>query len=325
MTPAEAPLLSVRLITYQHEPYIAQAIEGVLSQRTRFPFELVIGEDASHDGTRLVCEQYQARWPEQIRLLPAAPNRGMAANHLVTLQACRGEYVALCDGDDYWIDTEKLQLQVDFLEQRRDCTLCFHDAYSEHVDGRRERWMKRPWRAGYGAEALFDEWLITTSSLVFRNPRLADYPRYMQIATHEDLALFVYLADQGAIGYLDRVMGVYRRHPGGVMNSFAGIAFADRQIAFLTEMDKWFAGKYRRPIHRRIAAQHRYIAKLLARAGQRWAAIKQLRCSMRYSKRPGLVWLADTAKILLLAALPERVRRAALSERVETEGAAESR
>jgi glycosyltransferase involved in cell wall biosynthesis len=312
MVPVEPPLLSVRLITYQHEPFISEAIEGVLSQRTRFRFELVIGDDASTDGTRSICQRYQERWPDTIRLLPSACHRGMAGNHLAALEACRGEYVALCDGDDYWIDPGKLQRQVDFLEEHRECVLCFHDAFSEYEDGRRERWMKRPWNPSYDAPALFREWLITTSSLLFRNPRLDAYPRYMQLATHEDLALLLYLADRGRIGYLDRVMSVYRRHAAGVMTSYSGIEFARQEIAFLGEMDAWFGGKYGKPIRERIAGLHRYVAKLLAIGGYRREALHELGISARHAKPPGLSVIKDAARILGFVALPARARAALL-------------
>ena len=112
------PLVSIIMITYNHERFIAQAIEGVLMQETGFPFELVIGEDCSTDGTRAVCEKYAREHPDRIRLLPAERNLGMNLNARRTLRACRGKYIANCEGDDLWTDAGKLQRQAEYLERK---------------------------------------------------------------------------------------------------------------------------------------------------------------------------------------------------------------
>lgn len=119
--------VSALIVTYNHEAYIAQAIEGILMQETDFPIELVIGEDCSTDRTREICLEYQRKHPELIRLLLNEKNIGMMPNFVQTLQACRGKYVALCEGDDYWTDPLKLQKQVDFLEENLNISLYGHN------------------------------------------------------------------------------------------------------------------------------------------------------------------------------------------------------
>ncbi len=121
------PLVSVHMITYNHESYIAQAIEGVLAQKTTFPFELVIGEDCSTDGTRRVALEYQRKHPQIIHLLPSEKNLGLMVNAYRTDKACRGKYIAYCEGDDFWQRTDKLQLQVDFLESHPEVGLVHSD------------------------------------------------------------------------------------------------------------------------------------------------------------------------------------------------------
>jgi len=111
------PLVSVKMITYNHAPYLAQAIEGVLAQATDFPIDLVIGEDCSTDGTRQIALDYQKKHPGVIRVLVSDRNVGMHENARRTENACRGRYIAICEGDDYWHDPRKLQTQVDFLEK----------------------------------------------------------------------------------------------------------------------------------------------------------------------------------------------------------------
>ena len=110
------PIVSVDMVTYNHAPYIGRAIEGVLRQETDFPIELVIGEDCSTDGTREVVFDYQSRHPKIIRVISSDKNVGANANANRTLQACRGKYVAFCEGDDYWHHPQKLRKQVEFLE-----------------------------------------------------------------------------------------------------------------------------------------------------------------------------------------------------------------
>jgi glycosyltransferase involved in cell wall biosynthesis len=125
------PLVSVLMMTYNHIAYIAQAIEGVLRQKVSFPIELVIGEDCSTDGTREVALEYQQRYPDIIRVLAWEKNVGMTRNGYDTTKACRGKYIAFCEGDDYWHHPDKLQRQADHLESHPECGLVFssYDVY----------------------------------------------------------------------------------------------------------------------------------------------------------------------------------------------------
>ena len=121
------PLVSVCMITYNHAPYIAQAIEGVLQQETDFPVELVIGEDCSTDGTREIVFDYQKRYPETIRVVTSETNVGMWANSRRTHVACRGKYMTFCEGDDQWHHPKKIKKQVEYLESHPKCGLVHSD------------------------------------------------------------------------------------------------------------------------------------------------------------------------------------------------------
>ncbi|MDO9634668.1 MAG: glycosyltransferase [Paludibacter sp.] len=107
------------MITYNHESFIAKAIEGVLMQQTTFNFELIISDDCSTDLTRKICEKYRHEHQQIINLILPNNNLGIIRNSIETLCACSGKYIAICEGDDYWIDPFKLQKQVDFLEQNQ--------------------------------------------------------------------------------------------------------------------------------------------------------------------------------------------------------------
>jgi glycosyltransferase involved in cell wall biosynthesis len=119
------PLVSVSIVTYNQEQYIKQTLDSVLAQVTNFPFEIVIGEDASTDQTRHICQMYADKHPDVIRVLDTPHNLGSVPNFMRTLKATRGKYIALLDGDDYWIDPQKLQKQVDLFEKDDKMSLCF--------------------------------------------------------------------------------------------------------------------------------------------------------------------------------------------------------
>lgn len=125
---AKEPIVSVRMSTYNHEPYIAQAIEGVVTQETEYPFELIIGEDCSTDRTREIVFEYQKKYPDIIRVIAWDKNVGMRKNGRRAYMACRGKYIAICEGDDYWHHPGKLQKQIDFLENHPDYGMVHSDA-----------------------------------------------------------------------------------------------------------------------------------------------------------------------------------------------------
>jgi glycosyltransferase involved in cell wall biosynthesis len=128
------PLVSVKMITYNHAPFIAKAIEGVLQQKTTFPFELVIGEDCSTDGTREIVFEYQKKYPDIIRVITSDMNVGMKKNGYRTSKACRGKYIAYCEGDDYWHHPDKMEKQADYLESHTEYGLVFSNYDVYHVE-----------------------------------------------------------------------------------------------------------------------------------------------------------------------------------------------
>lgn len=135
------PVVSVKMITYNHRPYVANAIEGVLRQQSSYPFELVIGEDCSTDGTRDIVLHYQKEYPTHVRVITSDSNVGMVRNGFRTEWACRGKYIAWCEGDDYWHHPLKLQKQVDYLESHPEVGLVHSGADTYYVTTkRRVRW-----------------------------------------------------------------------------------------------------------------------------------------------------------------------------------------
>lgn len=129
------PVVSVIILTYNQEKTVGRAIESVLSQKTNFAFEIVIGEDGSTDRTREICEDYARKYPEVITLLPKAPNKGVVRNYFDAFRATRGVYIADCAGDDRWSDETKLQNQRDFMNHNTDVAIYFTSWTNVDLEG----------------------------------------------------------------------------------------------------------------------------------------------------------------------------------------------
>ena len=167
------PLVSVNILTYNHKPYINKAIEGVLQQKTSFPLEIVIGEDCSTDGTREIVFSYQKAYPDIIRVITSDNNVGMCNNGIRTERACRGKYIAWCEGDDYWHHPLKLQMQVDYLETHPDVGFVHSGLDTYYVEtNHRNRWIRKPIDDHYDEDAflkiLKSEYVVGTLTVMAR-------------------------------------------------------------------------------------------------------------------------------------------------------------
>lgn len=222
--------LTVLVVTYNHARFIGAAIESVLAQETDFDFEIIVSEDCSTDGTRQIVRRFAEAHPDRIRLLLS--ERNLNDNTVVRrgLEAAAGQYVALLDGDDYWTSTNKLQIQVDFLERHPDCSACFHNVMVVYDDGGAEshpfHGHEPPGRISAavpaprtGIEEIVRANYVSTSSLVFRSNASRPLPGWFDGLAIGDWALNVVIAQHGALAYLDETLGVYRVHPGGIWTS----------------------------------------------------------------------------------------------------------
>ncbi len=250
--------VSVFLITYNHEKYIAQAIEGVLAQKTNFAFELVIGEDFSKDGTRKICEAYATKYPDIINLLPSDKNYGPMGNAIRVFEACKGEYIALCEGDDYWTDQLKLQKQVDFMDMHPDYSMCFSDI--EVIDEMNwglpdERYFPKVEKDTLGIEdfILTDVSIVPTATLLFRNLLPRPFPDFYYTTFSGDLFLHLFFADKGKAKHFKEKMAVYRNHEGGLTKSPEQIEKTYNNIfGFYITMNEYLGFKYDGLIRQRL-------------------------------------------------------------------------
>lgn len=215
--------LTICCVTYNHKKYISQALESFVSQETHFRFQVLVGDDASTDGTTDIVNQYAKKYPEIIKPIIHKKNVGPFLNSLSLYQAARTQYVSICDGDDYFIDTKKLQKQVDFLDAHPDYSVCFHPVrvFYENQDREDEIYPSDNIISKVHNLSISDLLkcnFMQTNSIVFRwRFRDEDIRKFL---SHEiapgDYYLNLLHAQMGKIGFLPDVMSVYRRNDGGI-------------------------------------------------------------------------------------------------------------
>lgn len=265
MTYEEEPLVSVCCITYNHESFIRNALDGFLSQETNFPIEIIIHDDASTDDTARIIEEYQREHPQKIFPILQTENqysKGVKPYSEFVFPRARGKYIAICEGDDYWTDPQKLQKQVDVLE--RDDTLvgCFHEAiieYDEHdVLFSRENHNDLNQGAFSLKDILESEWLIPTASLVFRNVGIK-FPEMVKKMKVGDFALCCLVFSKGPGYYINEPMARYnKRNPTSFTNSkfiLDNITTKTDRIRFLVWLNRHTDHQYSQDIEDRLVRE----------------------------------------------------------------------
>ena len=219
--------VSVLMLTYNHEKYIADAIESVVKQQADFSFELVIGEDRSTDDTARICREYQEKYPDLIKLTINEENLGLQENFIRTYNQCSGEYMAICEGDDFWINKHKLQIQADFLDQHKEYSACFHRALNYY----QEDGSKSIGNGGYQKKVntvfdIINSNPITNVTVMFRLGLFGELPSWFSKVTSYDFAIHVLNAEHGDVYFMNKVMAVYRQHK----ESIWSMATSEKQI-----------------------------------------------------------------------------------------------
>jgi len=210
------PLVSVHIVTYNQEAYVARAIEGALQQQTDFAVEIVVGEDCSQDGTRDIVWRYQREHPERMRVITSDHNVGALENSNRVLGVCRGKYIAICDGDDYWTDPCKLQKQVDFLEAHPEYGMCCHDVDVVCDGVARFCTFAEPPSGVFSFEDAVKRHFIPTPSLVWRHELMTAIPLWLKGCVSVDLFLELLLLDRKPGYYVHETMAVKVDNAGSV-------------------------------------------------------------------------------------------------------------
>lgn len=253
-------LVSISCMTYNHEKYIKDAIEGFLMQKVNFDYEILIGEDCSTDNTRQIVEKYVEKYPDKIRIITSEKNVGSKKNVLRVHKEAKGKYIAVCEGDDYWTDPLKLQKQVDYMENHPDCSLCYHAAMVVRADNRVTGKILRPSKENgiCSIEDIF-RWVapLPTASTIYPKRLMDNPPEFYKKAPVGDYPLAIELSTRGYVYYIDEVMSAYRV---GVKGSWTDrmkftklkIEFFDGILWMLKEFDSYSKYKYSQIVEKSI-------------------------------------------------------------------------
>jgi len=266
--------VSVLVLAYNHERFVAQTLDSVLMQQVGFDWEVVVGEDCSMDGTAAIVRRYADRHPDRIRVLPRERNLGMHRNFADAWAACRGQYVAILEADDYWTSPTKLSRQAEFLDARPDYTECFTDVEVFHEDGSHPRRRLRP-PAERDTWRLLDvlEWnFVPQCSVMFRRGVVAEWPAWFYGIPLPDWSLHLLHAERGPIGYIPEVTAAYRLHPGGIHSGQSEIAKTEAVAAVYRAINAHLGFTYDRAIRTRIARNWFGVAVACAERGDREGA-----------------------------------------------------
>ncbi len=214
----ERPLLTVLTMAHNHEKYIAECMDSVLAQKTDFPVHHVVLDHFSTDGTREIISQYAAKYPSIKPVLPAYGSQYWSNVRELFIR-CKSKYAALCDGDDYFIDDGKLQMQVDFLEQNPACSMVFHPVILTFEDGQKPLVfpglpdLPRGLRKSYYLSDIVKNNFIRTNTVVYRWRFRDGLPDWFNCSVCPgDWYWHLLHAEVGKIGFITRLMSVYRRH-----------------------------------------------------------------------------------------------------------------
>lgn len=252
-------LVSVLCTTYNHKNYIRQCLDSMVGQKTDFPFEIIVRDDCSTDGTSDIIREYAEKYPGIVIPYILEENyfsKGMTNISFAKMFGMsRGKYIAICEGDDFWTDPEKLQVQADYLEANPDCSLCVTASHYANADGTLQT--NRVFRTDtvsrdLAIEEILQGWTAATNTVVYRKACLEEdvVIPFLGTCVNEDFARMVYLALKGRVHYLDRLTGAYRvGNPG----SFSDDTHKRPEVykartleyaAMLERIDAYTEGKY---------------------------------------------------------------------------------
>ncbi|MCU4176721.1 glycosyltransferase family 2 protein [Carboxylicivirga sp. N1Y90] len=259
------PLVSVVVPTYRHEKFIDECINSIISQKTNFSFEIIIGEDGSDDDTLAICKKYAEKHTNLIRLFIRDRNTSNYLEGNKTLfrfnnawcrESARGKYIAMCEGDDYWTDSLKLQKQADFLESNPDYTLCFHAAdvflQKEHRITK-DTITKVPSESTSISHLIVRGNYIHTPTVMHRRENVVSPPPEFFYSIVGDYFLNMLSAEKGLIKYLPETMAIYRIHSGGVWSTKAEKSRMIEWIKLLIALLRYFSRQRNDKITKQIA------------------------------------------------------------------------
>jgi glycosyltransferase involved in cell wall biosynthesis len=312
--------ISVICLTYNHRAYIEKCLQGFVAQKTNFPFEVIVHDDASTDGTVDIIKEYARNYPEIIHPVLQEHNqwsRGENISKLFIYPLIRGEYVAFCEGDDYWTDENKLQKQADFLDNHPDFAVCFHPV--------RIKWENRSCKGELfphpsfrfnkevlDLQDLLKHNFIQTNSVLmrwrFHKESVELIPDKIMPA---DWFIFLLHAELGKIGFLPEVMSVYRKHDAGIWHGARRrpewfIRRAPLSIRFFEKMEEYFSYCHHGELvflqhGRRLALEDQEKGKSLLRTLARCCRFMQVPAMLLFARGRKREYWKNYGKALLVS------------------------
>lgn len=281
--------MSVVVLAYNHEKFLSQTLDGILAQEVDFSYEIVVGEDCSTDQTRRLVQAYEQRYPAVFNPIYHPHNVGMGANFKACLEACRGQYIALVEGDDYWTNPRKLRKQVAWLDEHPDFSLCFHPMSNHYEDGSRPDHVPREYlKDTYPFDDFLaaNESIASTASLVLRNGLLA-WPDWLFTVAPIDYPLVVLYAELGKVKLLPEVMGAYRVHPGGIWSSAQAHVNIKSWVLMSEQLWRHYAHtRHDAQLHRKLYDLYLGLANEYANLGRTADAVRFIRKAVRFGSGP---------------------------------------
>ncbi|MGO3184221.1 MAG: glycosyltransferase family 2 protein [Aequorivita sp.] len=304
------PLVSISCVTFNHEPYIRQCLEGFMMQECNFEFEILIHDDASTDKTQDIISEYVLKYPNIIKPIFQTENQwskttgGMNAHF--NFPRAEGKYIAICDGDDYWTDPLKLQKQVDYMKENEDCSLCYHKIRVKMADNSTEDYF-----FGVNVEEptkfTLEDFIKTNNGMGIRTPAMmirSQYvltmPNWMMKSFIGDLVLQLYCGSHGQYGYLPEEMAVYNRgNPGAWSENNQSVEWRLKQIRDLNTayslFDKATNYKYHELIGRRnnnwIRSRVEYVQRNFNRSDQFKIIQKHFKTLIIPDRKNAIIWI----------------------------------
>ena len=259
------PLVSVVCMCYNHEDYIEETLCSFFIQETSFSFEVLVHDDASTDRSAAIISRFQARYPSIIRTIYQNDNQYSQGRPQgsETREKCRGRYIAMCEGDDYWIYANKLQRQFDVLEARPEVSMCFHAAYQEDMKSGNhlEKICMHSTNDCYISlkqMILGGGGYCPTNSLFFRKDAVSNMPKFMRECPVGDAAIQLACAIYGRIYYLPLAMSVYRLNVSGSwtdrmrLDCIARLKHAAQILSFYRDLNIYLEDKYKYIIRAKV-------------------------------------------------------------------------
>ena len=250
------PIVSVSTITYNHAPYIQKCLDGILMQKTNFPFEVLIHDDCSTDGTTEIIKQYQTIFPLIIKPIYEEQNQYQQGKCYGSKEwnfpRALGKYIAMCEGDDYWVDNNKLQIQVDYLENHCDYSITCHNSYLISNDNILGLFNKKTLKEELFASDLILNWCIPTASMLFSRTIINEIPT-IEGLVQGDILMYLTAISMGRCHYDNKIMSAYRvNNPKSVSSSFSQdyLTYYKRMKKAMFDIDKAFDWRFHNSINR---------------------------------------------------------------------------